>query len=134
MIKMTNNQQSNKSVKGSSNAIYMLDLRLKERPSKMVKVRRFLIGMCVTIFLLSLVVFGIIKLMGGNASIEQDVQWIQVSVEQGQTIWSLVRDNQPTNSKVDIRELVNIATHRHQDTVMLRAGETIEIPVYKGVK
>lgn len=114
-----------------SNAIYMLDLRGNKRPSFVVKFKRLLVGIAVTALLLSLMAFGILKYIGGTGSIEQDVKWIQVDVEAGQSLWSLVRDHQPANNKVDIRDLVDIAAKHHDHGSMLQAGEVINIPVYK---
>jgi hypothetical protein len=129
---MTNKQISSSSVKNTkiygSNAIYMLE---NTKPSKLARFKRFLIGTVIILFLVSLIAFGVLRAIGGQSTIEQDVQWVQVEVEAGQSLWSLVSENQPVDSEVDTRELVYIAEKHHHGSNVLHAGETISIPVYK---
>jgi hypothetical protein len=133
---MKNQQINDKSVNrlhNYSNAIYMLDLRVGTKPSLKKKIGHLVIGIAATALLLSIVAFAILKTIGGSSSLEQNVKWIEVNVEQGQTFWSLIQDNQPTNSKVDIRDLIDIAIKHHKNGTALQAGEVVSIPVYKEV-
>lgn len=111
-----------------SNAIYVPQ---QTEEKKKLDIKLLLIGVAITSFLVSFAIFGLIKAIGGSDSIDGNISYIQVHVEQGDTFWGLVRRANPEYSG-DIRTLVYKATERNEG--MLKADSIVEIPVIKEVK
>lgn len=107
-----------------SNAVYVPQAPVKE---KKMNVKRFILGCTISTFLVFVAVFGIIHAIGGKPSLDDNIQYIKVSVESGDTLWSLVREANP-EYKGDIRNLVYVAS-KHNHGAELMANSVVEIPV-----
>lgn len=121
----------------ASNAVYAplttyKSLFAAEEVKPVKKDKTLVIGICSVIILMSFALFGLVKFIGGQDSLSDNIEYITVAVSSGDTVWDLVKEKNP-NYNGDIRELVHYASKRNGG-VEIMAGEVIEIPVVKEVK
>lgn len=116
----------------TSNAIYIprksdAVIKAEQKAARKEKRRTFIIGLCASTVLMAFLFFGLLKAIGGTDNLEDNINYIQVSVESGDTLWDLIKESNP-EYRGDIRELVYIAKNKN-GTVELMAGDVIAIPV-----
>jgi hypothetical protein len=125
--------RSMETVCGVSNAIYVPNTTVKGEVIKKIKVvnwKRFGLGIVITSFLLSIAVFGMIHTIGGKDSLDDNIEYITVSVDSGDTVWNLVKENNP-HYDGDIRNLVDLVRQANGGKTNIVAGDSIRVPVIK---
>lgn len=99
-----------------------------KRKYKIINRKRFYTSMSLMVIFLNLLLT--ITLNTNKTYADKEVQFIEKTIEAGDTLWKIAKENKPKNS--DTREIVhNIMEYNNLKNPFIYEGNTIKIPQYK---